>query len=88
MFKHCPGTRSFVEPRIIIRTCPFCGEEVEFLEYEVKQECPGCGRTVYREASESCVKWCDYAEKCIEELESKGLIDKQRAKELKSLMKT
>ena len=35
MFKRCPGVRSLVEPQIIVRRCPFCGEELEFFEYGV-----------------------------------------------------
>ena len=87
MFKHCPGIKSLIYPKIIIRECPFCGEEVEFLEYEKHQKCPRCGRIVYREASEACVAWCPYALKCINDLESKGLISKSRAKELRSIIR-
>ena len=87
MFKHCPGVKSLVQPQIIIRECPFCGEEVEFLEYETEQECPGCGKTVYREPSEVCVTWCSYADKCISELVSKGMIDSERAEELRKMAK-
>lgn len=87
MFKHCPGVRSFVSPQIIIRNCPFCGEEVEFFEYETAQECPNCGRTVYREASEICVTWCSYVDKCIKKLVRKKLITEERAEELRRLAK-
>ena len=87
MFNNCPGANRFVNPKIIFRNCPFCGEEAEFLEYETQQECTGCGKTVYREASESCIKWCDYAEKCIGDLENKGSIDKERATELRKIKK-
>lgn len=86
MFKHCPGTRSLVSPKIIVRSCPFCGEEIEFFEYETQQECYNCGKIVYREPSEICIIWCDYAEKCVSELESKSLISKDRAAELRKLM--
>ena len=75
-----------MSPRIIIRKCPFCSEEVEFLEYETEQECPNCGRTVYREPSEVCVTWCKYADKCVNDLISKGLVDAQRAEELRKLL--
>ncbi len=87
MFKHCPGIRSIVSPQIIIRECPFCGEEVEFFEYETQQECPSCGRIVYREPSEVCVTWCSYADKCINELVNKRMITDERAQELRKLMK-
>ena len=87
MFKHCPGIKRLIAPKIIIRNCPFCGEEVEFFEYEAQQKCPRCGETVYREPSEVCITWCSYADKCIDELERKGLIDKRRLEELKKLVK-
>lgn len=87
MMKHCPGVRNFIAPQIIIRACPFCGEEIEFFEYETQQRCPECGQVVYREASETCVAWCAYADKCINELEEKGLIDGGRAEMLRKFMK-
>ncbi|MEM0048915.1 MAG: hypothetical protein QXW39_00045 [Candidatus Bathyarchaeia archaeon] len=86
MFKRCPGIRSLVEPQIIIRRCPFCDEEIEFFEYETHLTCPKCGRIVYREPSESCLSWCEYAERCITDLESRGLINKDRAKELRKFI--
>ncbi|MEM2210717.1 MAG: hypothetical protein QW372_03315 [Nitrososphaerales archaeon] len=85
MFKHCPGINSLVRPTIIIRNCPFCGEEVEFFEYETQQECSKCGKIVYREASESCILWCSYSEKCVDDLESKRVITKERAEELRKI---
>jgi NADH pyrophosphatase NudC (nudix superfamily) len=86
MYKHCPGMRSIVDPKIIIRTCPYCGDEVEFFEYETVQKCYNCGREVYREPSEVCITWCNYADKCIEELESKSMIDHNRAEELRKIL--
>jgi len=87
MFKYCPGMRSLLRPRIIVRSCPYCGEEVEFFEYETEQRCPNCGKVVHREASESCVVWCRYAEKCIDDMEDRGLITKNRAEDLRSILK-
>lgn len=66
---------------------PFCGEEVEFFEYETKQECPGCGKTVYREPTEMCIIWCDYADKCISVLVRERLIDHAKARELRNILK-
>jgi len=86
MFKRCPGVRSLVEPQIIVRPCPFCGGEVEFFEYETQLECPNCGRIVYREPSETCLSWCDYADNCIADLESRGAITKARAEDLRKLI--
>ncbi|MEM2341730.1 MAG: hypothetical protein QXX94_05530 [Candidatus Bathyarchaeia archaeon] len=86
MFKRCPGVRSLVEPQIIVRECPFCGEEIEFFEYEMQLECPKCGRIVYRELTETCLSWCDYADKCIADLERRGIINKDRAEELRKFI--
>jgi len=87
LMKHCPGVKDLVRPQIIIRTCPVCGEEVEFFDYETEQKCPQCGKTLYREATASCVTWCQYADKCINDLESKRLIPKEVAEELRRLAK-
>jgi len=87
LFKHCPGARSFIRPQIIVRTCPACGEEVEFLEYETEQVCPNCGKVVHREATETCIVWCKYAEKCIDDLEKRGLITSERARELRDILR-
>lgn len=83
MLRRCPGVRSLVDPQIIIRECPFCGEEVEFFEYETQRECPRCGKTVYREPTEVCLSWCEYASKCITDLENRGIISKLKADELR-----
>ncbi|MEM2320697.1 MAG: hypothetical protein QXS79_02275 [Candidatus Bathyarchaeia archaeon] len=83
MLKRCPGVRSLIEPQIMIRECPFCGEEVEFFEYETQLKCPKCGKMVYREPSESCLSWCEYADKCIDDLENRGIISKARAEDLR-----
>lgn len=84
--KHCPGVKSFVSPQIVVKICPFCGEEVEFFEFEAEQICPKCGGKVRREASESCISWCSYADQCIRDLEEKGLISRERAEILRGLM--
>lgn len=81
--KHCPGIKSIVGPvQIVTRTCPSCDEEVEFFSDETEARCPGCGRTLHREATPSCVTWCKYAIKCIDDLKDRGLIPPSRAKEL------
>jgi endogenous inhibitor of DNA gyrase (YacG/DUF329 family) len=66
--KYCPGAKSLVEPQIITTYCPACGAEVEFFEYETERKCPECGRTVKRQASESCIMWCKSAAECIANL--------------------
>jgi endogenous inhibitor of DNA gyrase (YacG/DUF329 family) len=83
MFKRCPGVRNLIEPHIIIRECPFCGERIEFFEYETQLKCSRCGKIVYREPTETCLSWCEYADKCISDLENRGLVNKSRAEELR-----
>jgi len=85
MLKRCPGAKDLVEPRIIVRTCPACGEEVEFLGYETEAKCYNCGRMLHREATPSCITWCEYASKCITDLKERKLITPSRAEELEKL---
>jgi len=87
-FKHCPGIKDLIKPTgIIVRTCPSCGEEVEFFSDEAEVKCPNCGKTLHREVTASCVSWCKYADKCIADLKSRGLLSPSRAAELEQLMK-
>ncbi len=87
-FEHCPGIKRIIGPvQIVTRTCPSCGEEVEFFSDETDMKCPGCGRTLHREATPSCVAWCEYAIKCIDDLRDRGLVSLSRARELESMAK-
>ncbi len=87
-FKHCPGIKDLVGPtQIITRTCPACGDEVEFFSDETETKCISCSRTLHREASPSCVTWCQYTEKCIADLKNRGLIPPSRAEELERITK-
>jgi len=46
--------------------CPKCGYEIEIFSDEQKVRCPTCKFTVYKDLKEdSCVFWCQYADKCI-----------------------
>jgi len=85
--KYCPGARSLVEPQIITTYCPVCGAEVEFFEYETERKCPECGRTVKREASESCITWCKSAAECIANLKKLGVLPPERAEELEEMLR-
>jgi uncharacterized paraquat-inducible protein A len=87
-FKHCPGIKDLVDPgQITIRSCPACGEEVEFFTGETEAQCPKCKRTLHIEATPSCVTWCDYAIDCIEDLKARKLMPPTRAEELKHIAK-
>jgi predicted RNA-binding Zn-ribbon protein involved in translation (DUF1610 family) len=87
MLRRCPGIKGLVEPSITIRTCPACGEEVEFFGYETEAKCYNCGRMLHREATASCITWCEYALKCIADLKERKLITDARAEELEKIAK-
>ena len=53
----------------------------------IVRTCPNCGKVLHREATESCVAYCKYAEKCIEDLERRRLITPERARELREIMR-
>ena len=85
--ERCPGAKNLVEPSIVTRTCPACGEEIEFFGYETEAKCYKCGRMLHREATPSCVTWCEYALKCIADLKKRKLITDSRAEELEKIAK-
>ena len=78
----CPGVRALLQPSITVRNCPKCGDEVEFFEFDVEMGCPNCGHKLRREVNSSCITWCRYALKCIEDMRKKGLILPAKADEL------
>ncbi len=87
-FKHCPGIKNLIGPvKIIFRTCPSCGEEVEFFSDEVEAKCDNCGRKLHRGATPSCVTWCKYAKKCIKDLENRGKLSPSNVSELLRIAK-
>ena len=82
-FKACPGTRNLIGPgQITIRTCPSCGDEVEFFSDETEAKCIKCDHILRQEVTPSCVTWCEYAEKCIDDMKNRGMISSSRAEEL------
>ena len=87
MLKRCPGAKDLVGPKLIVRTCPACGGEVEFLGYETEAKCYNCGRMLHKEATSSCITWCEYALKCIADLKGRKLITPSRVEELEKIAK-
>ena len=85
MFRVCPGLRKALEPSITVRSCPACGAEVEFFDFETETRCPNCGKLVHREATPVCVKWCKFALRCIADLEARNLIPKEVAEQLRRI---
>ena len=66
-----PGTANLRTPTLKIKKCPKCGAEVEIYSTDMKAKCDKCGTTVFDDL-QSCIEWCQYAEKCLgEELYNK-----------------
>ena len=62
----CPGAANMRTPTLKIKKCPECGAEVELFSTDMKTECSNCGFTIYNDL-QSCIQWCEYAEKCLGE---------------------
>jgi endogenous inhibitor of DNA gyrase (YacG/DUF329 family) len=60
----CPGAANVRTPTIKLKKCPQCGAEVELFSIDMKVDCPGCGLAVFNDTN-SCIKWCKYAEDCL-----------------------
>lgn len=62
----CPGNSSFVQPKPECVLCPSCGAEVEIWTDEVCAFCLVCHAAISRGLVQSCLDWCQHAEKCLE----------------------
>ncbi len=60
----CPGAATIFRPKLEIKQCPYCNAEIERWTDEIKVTCENCGKEVVFEI-DSCVQWCEYAEKCL-----------------------
>ena len=87
LLKHCPKIDELLTPKISVKKCPYCGEEVEFFDFELEVRCPRCGRIVRRDPSEVPFAPCPRAFECITLLEQMGYISHERARELKESIK-
>jgi len=65
-FKTCPGIRKFVRPAPEYFKCPNCGGMVEIWSDEDVGICDTCKRELGRPEKQSCLEWCEYADKCRE----------------------
>jgi len=63
--KYCPGAIRLRQPEPEYINCCRCGGEIEIWTDEVKATCPNCGTMNFRQASPSCIDWCQEAEKCL-----------------------
>jgi len=71
-FETCPGVRKFVRPVPEFFPCPDCSGEVEIWSDEDVGMCNTCNKRFGRsEKEQSCLDWCEYAEKCREIIKSK-----------------
>ncbi|OGO02970.1 MAG: hypothetical protein A2Y91_06195 [Chloroflexi bacterium RBG_13_54_8] len=64
MVNECPGAVNIRMPRLEVKDCPKCGEEIEIVSNEASARCPKCGFVVYNDLL-SCVEWCEYARQCV-----------------------
>jgi len=71
----CPGISQFMRPTPSNLKCPKCGSDVEIWSDEEEAHCTTCGTVVSRGRVQSCLDWCEYADKCRE------LIEAQKRKE-------
>lgn len=69
--KTCPGIRKFVRPVPEYLKCNHCGGNVEIWSDEDTGICEDCGRDIPRhEKEQSCLDWCEQADKCREIIKS------------------
>ncbi len=67
----CPGISQFMQPTPSFVKCPRCNGDVEIWSDEKDTQCPNCGFVVSKARPQSCLDWCEYADKCRELIEEK-----------------
>lgn len=63
-FKACPGIRKLVRPVPEYFKCSNCGGDVEIWSDENSGVCDTCSRESTRPQEQSCLDWCEHADKC------------------------
>ena len=58
------GCQGKPQIKIMEKTCPHCGCEVEIFSIDTQVACENCGFVIYNDTL-SCVQWCKYARKCV-----------------------
>ena len=58
------GCQGKPQIRIMEKTCPQCGCEVEIFSVDTQVACENCGFVIYNDTL-SCVQWCKYARQCV-----------------------
>jgi len=67
----CPGISQFMQPLPSYLKCPKCHGDVEIWSDEEEAPCPKCGTVVSRGKLQTCLDWCEFADKCRDLIESK-----------------
>jgi ribosomal protein S27E len=67
----CPGISQFMSPTPSYVKCPKCGGNVEIWSDENETQCPSCGTVVSRDKVQSCLEYCEFADKCKDMIEAK-----------------
>ncbi len=60
------GCQGKPQIRIMEKTCPQCGHEIEIFSVDTEAVCENCGYVIYNDTL-SCVQWCKYAKQCVGE---------------------
>ena len=76
----CPGVSNVFRPTLELIECPYCKAEAEIFSDEEKAKCDNCGKIVFKSKAPTCFDWCEYAQKCLDEL-------KKQRKELEKAKK-
>ena len=58
------GCQGKPQIKIMERTCPKCGHEVEIFSIDTQVACENCGFVIYNDTL-TCVQWCKYARQCM-----------------------
>ena len=75
------GCQGKPQVKILEKTCPRCGAEIEMFSIDTQMACENCGFVVYNDTL-SCVQWCKYARKCVgDEMYEKMMEIAQRQKQ-------
>jgi len=67
----CPGLSQFMQPRPSYLKCTSCHGEVEIWSDEERANCHNCGTSVSRGQVQSCLDYCDFADKCKDLIEAR-----------------
>ena len=54
------GCQGKPQIKIMEKTCPQCGHEVEIFSIDTQVACENCGFVIYNDTL-TCVQWCKYA---------------------------